>query len=106
MKQLYTLSLGLLCLSILSAQDNLSGIINNYAAVQSLDICNNSLTVDEVTGFTPEQDVIIYQAQGASIDLSNSSSFGNVSDLGQAGRYEKNRILSINGNVVIFSSLF
>lgn len=100
MKQLYTLSLGLLCLSILSAQDNLSGIINNYAAVQSLDLCNNSLIVDEVTGFTPEQDVIIYQAQGASIDLSNSSSFGNVSDLGQAGRYEKNRILSINGNVI------
>ncbi|MBX2875723.1 MAG: PKD domain-containing protein, partial [Saprospiraceae bacterium] len=100
MKQLYTLSIGLLCLSVLSAQKDLNGIINTYAAVQALDACNNNLTVDDASGFSEGQDVILYQAQGASIDLSNSSSFGNVSNLGQAGRYEKNQVLNINGNVV------
>lgn len=100
MKQLYTLGLGLLCLSFLSAQEDLNGIINSYAAVQALDVCYNTLTVDSPNGFSENIDVIIYQAQGASIDLRNSSSFGTVTDLGQAGRYEKNRILSINGNEI------
>lgn len=100
MKQLYTLGLGLLCLSFLSAQENINGIINTYAAVQSLDACSNSLRVDDPSGFTADLDVIIYQAQGASIDLGNSSSFGTVTNLGQAGRYEKNRILSVNGNEI------
>lgn len=100
MKQLYTLIFGLLCLSFVSAQEDLSGIINSYAAVQALDACSNTLTVDDPTGFTADIDVIIYQAQGATIDLDNSSSFGTVTNLGQAGRYEKNRVLSINGNEI------
>ena len=100
MKQLHTLCFGLLCLSSLLAQDDLNGVINNYAAIQAIDVCNNTLTVDDPTGFIEDVEVIIYQAQGASIDMDNSSSFGTVTDLGQAGRYERNRILSITGNEI------
>lgn len=103
MKQLHTLCFGLLCLSYLSAQDNLNGIINTYASIQTIDACNNTLRVDNPAGFIEDVDVIIYQAQGASIDLDNSSSFGTVTNLGQAGRYEKNRVLSINGNEITLS---
>jgi len=100
MKQLYTLCLGLLSLYSLSAQEDLSGIINSYAIVQDIDLCSNALTLDHVNGFEEGMNVIIYQAQGASIDLDNSSSFGTVTNLGQAGRYEKNQILSIAGSIV------
>jgi PKD repeat protein len=100
MKKIYSLCFGLLCLSTLSAQETLSGIINFYAAVQNLDVCANSITVDDPTGFEEGMEVILYQAQGASIDLDNSSSFGTVTNLGQAGRYEKNQILSIAGNSI------
>ena len=100
MKKLLSLCTGLLCLGALSAQENLGGIINSYASVQEINACANTLTVDQSNGFVEGMEVILYQAQGATIDLDNSSSFGMVTDLGQAGRYEKNQILSIAGNVI------
>lgn len=100
MKKIYSLCIGLLSLSQMSAQETLSGTINFYAGVQNLEACTNTITVDETTGFEEGMDVLLYQAQGATIDLDNSSSFGNVTQLGQAGRYEKNQILSISGNVI------
>ncbi len=82
------------------AQEQASGIINDYAAVLSIDYCNNSLEVNAPAGFSEGDAVIIIQMQGAAIDVSNSAAFGNVADLGQAGRYELAFIDAVDGPVI------
>lgn len=78
----------------------LSGIINKYAAVEN--ICQNTFTVDNIIGFTEGAKVLIYQAQGATVDLTNTPSFGDVVDYGNAGNYEYNVIETINDKEITF----
>ena len=44
--------------------------------------------------------VMLYQAQGATINTADSSSFGAVTDLGSAGRYEVITVGSVSGNTI------
>ena len=88
------------CNNIFS-QTTLSGIINHYTKVTALQSeCTSQLTVQNTDGFFPGSGVLIIQMQGASIDQSNSSSFGNIIDMGGSGFYEKNLIDSIVGNEI------
>jgi PKD repeat protein len=80
-----------------SAQTNLSGIINSYAKVTGIDTCQQILSVSSVTGFEPNLKILLIQMNGALMDESNSSSFGNMSSLRNVGKYEINTIDSISG---------
>lgn len=82
------------------AQVNLSGTINQYAKVSNIDYCAKTLTVVDATGFAPGTDIIIIQMQGALINTSDNSSFGNIQDLRSTGLYERARIQAIAGNVI------
>ena len=44
--------------------------------------------------------VMIYQAQGATVDATNTVNFGTVTDLGSAGRYEVVTVGSVSGNTI------
>ncbi len=83
------------------AQTNISGVINHYAKVTVLDtICQIKLTVDDTTGFSVGMKAILIQMKGATIDESNSTAFGTITDMGGAGWYEKNEIDSIGEDCV------
>ncbi len=84
----------------LSAQTEVSGIVNSYAVLTSYDDCSNSLSISNSTGFEEGMSIIIIQMSGATINESNSSSYGSITDLGGTGRYEYNRILATNGNTL------
>ncbi len=84
------------CLS----QTNISGTINTYTSVTSIGLCPNKITVADPTGFAGGNTVIIIQMQGASIDESNSSSFGTISAYNNSGRWEKAIISSVVGSEV------
>lgn len=75
-------------------------IVNQYAAIQSYDICTNSFAVDSVQFFNPGDTILIIQMKGAIIDTTNTSSFGNILDYKNAGNYEFNYVSQINGNSV------
>lgn len=45
--------------------------------------------------------VMLYQAQGASINTSNTSAYGSVSNYNNSGLYEFNYVVAYNGNTVI-----
>ena len=83
---------------VLYAQTSLSGIINDYTAVTAIDYCAAKLTVADASAFSEGQAILLIQMQGAAINESNSASFGNITDIGQAGRYERARIQAIAGN--------
>ncbi len=83
----------------LSAQGSL--IINKYAAVTSRGTaCDNSLTVDDATGFNAGDTVLMIQMKGAAIDSSNSAAFGTVLAYNGAGNYEQNLIKSVSGTKI------
>ena len=75
-------------------------IINKYAAALAFDICTNSITVDDVTGFGPGDTVLVIQMKGALPDTSNTAAFGTILDYKNAGNYEFNFISQRAGNVL------
>jgi PKD repeat protein len=88
----------LLGLGMSNAQpETLTGIINRYAAVQGINYCDNSLLLSSTAGFSVGQAVLVIQMQGAEINISNSPAFGDITNLGSAGRYERGYIRNIDG---------
>lgn len=85
----------------LTAQDvssRISGVVNVYAAVNTIDKCNSEANVNTTTGFEEGMPVLIIQMKGATIEEDNNDDFGKIEGLRNAGRYEYNVIQSISGN--------
>lgn len=84
-------------------------IVNKYIPVTS-NITAGSSTVQVAStqnlGLCPGDLVMIYQAQGASINTSNTSSYGSITNYNSAGLYEFKYVQSINGNIVTTQSSF
>lgn len=79
-------------------------IINDYTPVTSLDICNNSIQVENATAFHAADTVVLIQMQGAIADTTNSASFGQITNPKNAGNYEFNIISTVNGNTITLSN--
>ena len=75
-------------------------VINHYAAVQSYDLCTNQIEVDDASGFQIGDTILMIQMKGATVDSTNTSSFGNVLNYNNAGNYEENIIQNILGNTI------
>ncbi len=86
------------------SQTQISGIINIYAAATAYDECNNELSLNSTSGFEANMKVIIIQMQGAQINTSNDSSFGNITSMGQAGKYEMAEILSVTAGGIVLKN--
>lgn len=80
---------------------SVSGIINSYYKVTGVNIVPNTLTVSSAAGLTPGLKILIIQMKGAVINSSNTSSFGDITSVGNAGNYEINYICGISGNNVL-----
>ncbi len=93
-------SIRALNLRINNCSTGISGIINNYAAVSSVDFCNNKITVDDATAFNTGDTIVIMQMKGAAIDSSNTNNFGFITNYNNAGKYEFNYIKSKAGNTI------
>ncbi len=104
MKKLLPLLCLLLVIGHLSAQTQLSGIINHYAKVTAIDPCAATLTVQDAANFEPGMKVWIIQMQGATINISNSNSYGTINNLNNAGKFEKALIRSVSGNQIILEN--
>lgn len=92
-----------------SQTTNISGIINNYAAVTAIstNACQTIISLNSATGFNIGDSVMIIQMKGASIDsISTTSVFGNVLNMQSAGRYEIFTIAAITGNQITFNGSF
>lgn len=81
----------------LPAQDQ---VINYYTEVLSLDACKNNLTVSNANDFNVGDTVLLIQMKGAVIDSTNTASFGDITDYGNAGNYEFNYVKSKTANVL------
>lgn len=99
MKKHFCLLLLILPLSAFG-QTQISGVVNRYAAVNDINYCTTALTVSDPSHFSPGDRVLLIQMKGAVINSSNTSSFGAVSQMVSAGKYEWATVQSITGNEV------
>ncbi len=82
-----------------------STVVNKYWPV-SADIAAGAATVslamgsNTVSNLCPGDLIMVYQAQGASMNTVNLSGYGAVSAYNSAGLYEFNYVQSVSGNVI------
>ena len=99
MKHFFTILLFCTVLPFLQAQ-NISGIINKYAAITVVDTCAGQINVNSTTGFTVGDRVLLIQMSGAVIKQTNGTEFGDITNLRSVGKHEINQIDSISSNTV------
>jgi hypothetical protein len=80
-------------------QTPISGVINHYASVTINATCN-SVSISDPTGFNKDDRVLLIQMKGATVDGSNTATFGNITGIGNAGNYEFNEILDIQPGII------
>jgi hypothetical protein len=93
---------GLLLLLSGWAWAQLSGIVNSYAAVTAF-VDPATVTVDDPSPFSVGDRVLLYQAKGATIDVTNRASYGNITNIGSAGVFGFHQIAAISGNNITFT---
>jgi hypothetical protein len=98
---LSSLLIFLICIENIHAQ-SIGGIVNTYAAVTNMTA--NSVTVNSTAGFSVSDRVLLIQMKGATINQTNTASFGQIVALGSAGNFEFTNIAAINGNIITFVS--
>ena len=81
---------------------SIGGVINIYTPVTAITPCTNSVTVNSAAGFSVGDRVLIIQMKGATIDQTNTATYGNILSYGGAGTYEFGNIAAINGTTIQF----
>lgn len=92
-------------LPFIAMSQNISGVINQYTPVTAFDVCANSVTVNNPGFFNVGDRALIVQMKGATIDQSNTASYGDITNLGSAGVYEFGTVAQINGNDIVFQNV-
>ena len=100
LKYLIALSFSVCSFVYTNAQTSISGIINSYAKVTAIDYCAQQLTLQETNGFQVDDQILIIQMQGATINTNDSGQFGSISNLNGAGLCEKATIANIQDDIV------
>ncbi|MEM0997734.1 MAG: T9SS type A sorting domain-containing protein [Bacteroidota bacterium] len=101
------LALLLLLQATVSAQiTGLAGTLgNDMVKVTNVDAANNSVDVTSSAAFSIGDTVLVMQMKGASIDINNASTFGDINDIANAGGYEFATICDVQGNTITFTNL-
>lgn len=77
---------------------SISGTVNSYAQVTA--IAGANLTVNSAAAFSAGDRIVVIQMKGATINTTNSASFGDVTAYGNAGNYEFATVTAVAGNVL------
>ncbi len=98
---LSTALLSMLCMLTTKAQSTqISGQINDYFQVLTIDYCASSLSLNSTSGLQPGDRVLLIQMQGATIQEDNNNNFGNIIDLGSCGLHELTTVQSVSDNTI------
>ena len=79
----------------LTAVNTAGGITLTVSNIADL---NDTAGVYDSVALTVGDLVMLYQAQGATIDTTDTAAFGDITAIGNAGRYELHEVISVSGN--------
>ncbi|HHG83983.1 MAG TPA: hypothetical protein ENJ82_04475, partial [Bacteroidetes bacterium] len=83
----------------------LAGTLNQLKVrVTNVNNSNNSVNVSSAAGFALGDTVLLIQMKGATVNETNTASFGNINDIGNAGQYEFATICDVTGNTITFTN--
>jgi len=88
------------------SQTKISGIVNNYASVKSINYEKDILTITNPMDFHIGDYVLIMQMKGAIIDSSNTNQFGKILDLKSCGNYEFASIINKSNDTITLKKNF
>lgn len=83
-----------------STPTSISGIVNDYAAVSAVDV--QSVDLSDASAFSTGDKALLIQMKGAQISTIDDTTYGDVSDFGNAGNYEFHTVTGVSGNTVSF----
>ncbi|MEM6346325.1 MAG: T9SS type A sorting domain-containing protein [Bacteroidota bacterium] len=87
-------------LSSTSTPTAISGIVNDYTSVSAINV--QSVDVADASAFSVGDKALLIQMKGAQISVADDSTYGDVSDFGNAGNYEFHTVTGISGNTISF----
>ncbi|MEM0992350.1 MAG: PKD domain-containing protein [Bacteroidota bacterium] len=86
----------------------IAGQINVYTAVEGIDYCENTLIVPDASSFAEGDFAILIQMKGADIfsktQGDSTEFFGTITNVNNAGIYEKCQIKSIDGSRILIEN--
>ena len=82
-----------------------SGVINTYHSIFNIDECTAGVVIDDASGLSLGQKVLIIQMQGANINEDNNAGFGNITSIGSCGLFELAVIDSIANNEIFLENI-
>jgi hypothetical protein len=94
-----------LATSAIGQVTNLTGNINTYLDVSFVNAVANSVTVPSTAGLSIGDTVFLIQMQGATMNTADAATFGDISSLNSAGKFEFNIICDFAGNDVILERM-
>lgn len=81
-------------------------VVNSYTTLTAAAAAGaTTLTVASAAGITPGDVLLVYQAQGATISTTNANTYGAVTALGNAGRYEYVSVASVSGTTITLGTV-
>ncbi|MBK6936226.1 MAG: hypothetical protein IPH18_04565 [Chitinophagaceae bacterium] len=83
-----------------SGQSSVSGVVNTYHQVVEIIPAKACLRITNIAALDVNSRVMVVQMKGASINTTNSSSFGDITALNEAGNYEIGTVCYIKGDSV------
>jgi len=92
----------LLFVNQVHAQTIIGGTINLYGSVTAVNTVTNAVTLSSNPGFVAGDRVLLIQMKGASINQTNSSNYGDLTALNNAGNYEIHEVCAAVGTEVTF----
>lgn len=105
MKSYIILPISIFFSTIIFAQTPISGIINQYYAITNIDYCLGKIDLTSSTGLSVGDQVLIIQMQGATMNVSETTAFGNITNLAGAGLFERAQVNQITGNSIFLANL-
>lgn len=84
-------------------------ILNKYVPVSAnIAVGDNTLSIASslLVTFCPGDLIMVYQAQGAGMNITNTSSYGTITNYNSAGLYEFKYVQSASGNIITTQTTF
>ncbi|PWU02238.1 MAG: hypothetical protein C5B52_05825 [Bacteroidetes bacterium] len=100
----------LLCLSILiivnvsARSQSISGTVNTYYQVIKVNSSNSTAILSDPTGLSTGVRVLLIQMKGVTMNSTNTASFGDITTINNAGKYELNTICGLLNDTVSFQN--
>jgi hypothetical protein len=87
-------------------------VVNGYSALTQATAGSTTITVQNISALSPSgltplgpgSVVLLYQANGATIDATDTATYGNITNGNNAGYYEFTTVGSVSGNTITINS--